>query len=103
MPKVTWKTADREIVADVAVGDTLMNAALDADVPTIYGECGGCLACATCHVFVDEAWREKTGEPDPTEEAMLDVTDIPKQDNSRLSCQITMSAELDGLVLHIPE
>jgi len=103
MPKVTWKTLAGDIVADVAVGETLMDAALDADVPTIYGECGGCLACATCHVVVDAAWCEKTGELDPTEEAMLDVTEVPKQDNSRLSCQIIMTDELDGLILHVPE
>lgn len=103
MPKVTWKTADKEITVDVPVGDTLMNAALDADVPTIHGECGGCLACATCHVVVDDAWVAKTGEADPTEEAMLEVTDVPKSQNSRLSCQITMTEELDGLLLHIPE
>lgn len=104
MPKVTWKLKNGdELVGDVAVGDTLMSAALDVDVPNIIGECGGCLACATCHVFVDAAWLEKTGEKDPTEEAMLDFTEVPMQPNSRLSCQITMSEELDGLVLHVPE
>lgn len=103
MPSVIWKTADgNEIKADVAVGTTLMEAALDNDVPEIIGECGGCLSCATCHVFVDEAWAEKVGGTDDMEEAMLDVTDVPKQAGSRLSCQITMSDELDGLVLHVP-
>jgi len=104
MPKVTWKLPDGgELVADVDVGTTLMEAALDNDVPEIIGECGGCLSCATCHVFVDPQWIDKTGKPDDMEEAMLDVTDVPKRANSsRLSCQITMSEELDGLVLEVP-
>ena len=104
MPKVTWKLPNgEEIVADVDVGTTLMEAALDNDVPEIIGECGGCLSCATCHVFVDEAWFSKSGELDDMEDAMLDVTDVPKRpDSSRLSCQITMSDELDGIVLHVP-
>ena len=104
MPKVTWKRdSGDDIVADVAVGETLMIAALDADVPNIIGECGGCVACATCHVFVDEAWADKLALSDPTEETMLDFTEIEKQPNSRLSCQIVMTDELDGLVLHVPE
>lgn len=104
MPKVTWKLPNgKEIVADVDVGTTLMEAALDNDVPEIIGECGGCLSCATCHVFVDEAWFSKAGELDDMEDAMLDVTDVEKKpDSSRLSCQITMSDELDGIVLHVP-
>jgi len=104
MPKVTWKhSGGEETVADVAVGETLMMAALDADVPNIIGECGGCVACATCHVMVDTAWIDKLRLSDPTEETMLDFTEVEKQDNSRLSCQIVMSEELDGLVLHVPE
>ncbi len=104
MPKVTWKLGSgSEVVADVAVGETLMVAALDADVPNIIGECGGCVACATCHVVVDDAWAEKLAISDPTEESMLEFTEVEKQANSRLSCQIVMSEELDGLVLHVPE
>ena len=104
MPKVTWKLDNgSEIVADVKVGTTLMEAALDNDVPEIIGECGGCLSCATCHVFVAEEWAEKVGATDDMEDAMLDVTDVPKKSSSRLSCQITMSDELDGLVLHVPQ
>lgn len=104
MPKVTWKLANGEnIVADVKVGTTLMEAALDNDVPEIIGECGGCLSCATCHVFVEPEWQEKVGKTDDMEDAMLDVTDVPKQASSRLSCQITMTDELDGLVLTVPQ
>lgn len=104
MPTVTWKMADgTEITAEVAVGETLMNAALDNDVPYVLGECGGCLACATCHVVVDEAWRDRTGQRDDTEESMLEFTEVDSSEGSRLSCQITMSEDLDGLVLHVPE
>ncbi len=103
MPQVTWKMANGDtIVADVKAGTTLMEAALDNDVPEIIGECGGCLSCATCHVFVDPAWEDKVGSTDDMEDAMLDVTDVPKKANSRLSCQITMSDELDGLILEVP-
>jgi len=94
MPKVTWILPNgSEVVAEVENGTTMMEAALDNDIPEIIGECGGCLSCATCHVFVDPDWLE---------EAMLDVTDVAKQSQSRLSCQITMSDELDGLVLKVP-
>ena len=103
MPKVIWKLPNgSEVVAEVEYGTTLMEAALDNDIPEIIGECGGCLSCATCHVFVDPEWLEKTGAADDMEEAMLDVTDVAKQPESRLSCQITMSDELDGLVLKVP-
>jgi len=103
MPKVTWILPNgSEVVAEVENGTTMMEAALDNDIPEIIGECGGCLSCATCHVFVDPDWLEKTGAADDMEEAMLDVTDVAKQSQSRLSCQITMSDELDGLVLKVP-
>jgi len=89
MPKVIWKLPDgKEVVAEVENGTTMMEAALDNDIPEIIGECGGCLSCATCHVFVDPEWLEKTGAADDMEEAMLDVTDVPKQPQSRLSCLI---------------
>lgn len=103
MAKVTWILTDgRQITADVADGTNMMNAAAMANVPGIIGECGGCLSCATCHVYVDEAWRDKTGEADGTEDAMLDATDTPRREESRLSCQIIASPGLDGLVLHVP-
>lgn len=68
----------------------------------IKAECGGACACATCHVYVDEAWRAKTGEPSPMEEDMLDFG-YDVRPNSRLSCQIKVSDELDGLVVRTPE
>lgn len=103
MAKVTWILPDgRQITADVADGTNMMNAAAMANVPGIIGECGGCLSCATCHVYVDDAWMAKTGSAEGTEDAMLDATDAPRRDESRLSCQIVAAPGLDGLVLHVP-
>lgn len=103
MPQVTWIIEGQDpIVADVAVGQSLMEAAQDNDVPHISGDCGGCLSCATCHVVVDEAWSSKTGKPDGVETSMLECTETTAETNSRLSCQIFMSDELDGLVLRVP-
>ncbi len=104
MANITWKMQDgSEITADVKDGLNLMEAAIANDVPHIEGECGGCLSCATCHVFVDPAWYEKTGEIDDMEDTMLEMTDVEREDNSRLSCQLIASAALDGIVLHVPD
>ena len=78
------------------IGSTVMETAIKNDVPGIEAECGGACACATCHVYVDEAWRAIVGEPSPMEEDMLDFGYDVKP-NSRLSCQIKVTAELDGL------
>ncbi|MFG1295935.1 2Fe-2S iron-sulfur cluster-binding protein [Xanthobacter variabilis] len=87
---------------DAPEGATAMEAAVRNGVPGIVAECGGACACATCHVYVEDAWREKVGEPSEMEEGMLDfASDV--QPNSRLSCQIKLTAELDGLVLRLPE
>jgi len=104
MANITWKMEDgSEISVDVKDGLNLMEAATANNVPHIEGECGGCLSCATCHVFVDPEWLAKTGEVDDIEDTMLEMTDVEREDNSRLSCQIIASPELDGLVLHVPE
>ncbi len=104
MAKITWKMEDgSEISAEVEDGLNLMEAANDNNVPHIEGECGGCLSCATCHVFADEDWFTKTGEIDDIEDTMLDMTDVERRNNSRLSCQIVASPELDGLILYVPE
>ena len=83
---------------DVENGATVMEAAIRNAVPGIEAECGGACACATCHVYVDEAWPEKVGKPTPMEEDMLDFG-FDVRPNSRLSCQIKVSDELDGLVV----
>jgi ferredoxin, 2Fe-2S len=83
-------------------GSTVMEAAIHNDVPGIVAECGGACTCSTCHIYVDEKWAEKTGAPSPMEEDMLDFAYEVKP-NSRLSCQISVSKELDGLVVRVPE
>lgn len=87
---------------DVAEGLSVMEGAVRNLVPGIDADCGGACACATCHVYVDEAWREKAGARSAMEESMLDFAD-GVEDNSRLSCQIKVTAELDGLVVRTPE
>ncbi len=104
MPHVTWILPDgKKIGADVSAGTSLMTAAVANNVAGVVGECGGCLSCATCHVYVDDAWLDKVGPPDSIEDAMLEVTDTQRTSSSRLSCQIEASQELDGLILHVPQ
>ncbi len=85
-----------------AEGSTVMENAVRNSVPGIEAECGGACACATCHVYVDDAWTEKVGAPSPMEEDMLDFA-VDVQPNSRLSCQIKVTPTLDGLVVRVPE
>lgn len=87
---------------DAEVGATVMETAIRNAVPGIEAECGGACACSTCHVYVDEAWREKLGEPSPMEEDMLDFA-YEVRPTSRLSCQIRVTDALDGLVVTTPE
>ncbi len=82
-------------------GSTLMETAVRNDVPGIEAECGGACACATCHVYVDEAWAGALPPPASMEEDMLDFA-FDVRPNSRLSCQIRIKPELDGLVVHTP-
>jgi 2Fe-2S ferredoxin len=101
--KITYiDSAGSARTVDAEVGATVMETALKHGVPGIEAECGGACACATCHVYVDEAWREKTGEPSPMEEDMLDFG-YDVRPNSRLSCQIKVTEDLDGLVVSVPE
>ena len=87
---------------DVDAGATVMEAAIRNAIPGIEAECGGACACATCHVYVYEAWREKVGSPTPMEEDMLDFG-YDVRPNSRLSCQIKVTDDLEGLTLTTPE
>ena len=91
-----------EHVVEAETGKSLMQNALDNEVPGIDADCGGGCACATCHVFIPEEWREKTGEREPMEDAMLQLAE-GVQENSRLSCQIEVGEHLDGLRLQMPE
>jgi ferredoxin, 2Fe-2S len=102
--KATWILPNgQSITAEVAAGQTLMEAARANNIPQILGDCGGNLSCATCHVSLDPAWFAKTGTPGPLEDPMLDITDADRTSTSRLSCQLTMSEALDGIILHIPK
>ena len=83
-------------------GSTVMENAIKNAVPGIEAECGGACACATCHVYVDEQWTDTVGQPEPIEEDMLDFA-YDVRANSRLSCQIKVTDELDGLVVTVPE
>lgn len=103
MPNIKYITHDgteHDVVADN--GSTVMETAVKNMVPGIEAECGGACACATCHVYVDEAWRETVGSPEPMEESMLDFAHEVRE-NSRLSCQISVTDSLDGLIVRIPE
>jgi ferredoxin, 2Fe-2S len=102
MVKITFIQPDNsEQVVECEPDMTLMEAAKLNSVPGIDAECGGACACATCHVYVDEAWREKTGTPSQMEEDMLDFA-FDVRDSSRLSCQIKLKPELDGIVVRVP-
>lgn len=103
MTQITFVTpAGDRYEIDAPNGSTAMENAIKNDVPGIEAECGGACACATCHVYVDEAWKEKTGEPEAMEEDMLDFA-YDVRPTSRLSCQIKINEKLDGLVLTVPE
>jgi 2Fe-2S ferredoxin len=104
MPKVTYRQPDgREDVVEVPVGWSLMEAAIQNDIAGIVAECGGGCACATCHVYVDEAFVERLPAVGDMEGDMLECTASERLPNSRLSCQIKMSADLDGLQVTLPE
>jgi 2Fe-2S ferredoxin len=103
MPKITYiDFAGTSRTVEAELGATVMETAIKNDIPGIEAECGGACACATCHVYVDEAWLATTGGPSPMEEDMLDFG-YDVRSNSRLSCQMKVTAELDGLVVTTPE
>jgi len=83
-------------------GANLMRLATDAGVAEIVADCGGMLNCATCHVIVDEAWAGRLPPPSADEQAMLEMTAVAREATSRLSCQITLEAALDGFVARLP-
>jgi len=102
MAKITFIQPDGQTqTVEAEAGLTVMEAAKLANVPGIEAECGGACACATCHVYVDEPWREKTGKPSDMEEDMLDFA-FDVREESRLCCQIRVTADIDGLVVRVP-
>ncbi len=103
MPKITfidYEGTERSV--DANAGETIMEAATSNDIPGIDADCGGACACATCHVYIAPDWFAKVGEPEDLEAEMLDVAEEVKE-NSRLACQLTISDELDGIVVVTPE
>lgn len=102
MVNIVFMTVDgkrTDVSADA--GDNVMQAALNADIRQILADCGGSMSCATCHVHVAPEWIDKTGRPGAEEEAMLEMA-VDPDENSRLSCQIVMTEDLDGLVINLP-
>ena len=103
MAKITYIEHDgTEHVVDVKPGLSVMEGAVKNNIPGIDADCGGACACATCHVYVREDWLDKTGARSAMEESMLDFAE-GVEETSRLSCQIKVSAALDGLVVTMPE
>jgi len=103
LAKITYIEHDGTThTVDVKPGLSVMEGAVRNNIPGIDADCGGACACATCHVHVDPAWFEKTGAPSVMEESMLDFAEGVGE-TSRLSCQIRVSDELDGLVVRMPE
>ncbi len=102
MTKITFVAPNGErIETEAENGSTVMETAIMNGVPGIVAECGGACTCATCHVYIAEEWRETVGGPSMMEEDMLDFA-FDVKDSSRLSCQIKVRDNLDGLVLHVP-
>ena len=103
MPKITYTDSSGTVrTVDAENGSTVMETAIKNNVPGIEAECGGACACATCHVYIEDAWREKVGGPSPMEEDMLDFG-YDVRESSRLSCQIKVTEALDGLTVRVPE
>ncbi|HOY78698.1 MAG TPA: 2Fe-2S iron-sulfur cluster-binding protein [Hyphomonadaceae bacterium] len=103
MPKITYiDSTGKERVVEAKNGMTVMETAIKHNIPGIDADCGGACACATCHVYVDEAFADKVGKPSAMEQSMLDFAENVKE-TSRLSCQIKVRDDLDGLKVTTPE
>ena len=102
MAKITYKDHEGgSRTIEVENGLSVMEGAIQKDVPGIDADCGGSMACATCHVYVEEKWLNKIQKAEEAEEDMIDMAFEPKK-NSRLSCQLIVSEELDGLIVTTP-
>jgi 2Fe-2S ferredoxin len=102
MPTIRFVQPDgNETTADANVGDSVMQIAVNNQIPGILGDCGGSCSCATCHAYVDEAWRARMPAAESYEVDMLTCA-MDVRENSRLTCQIFMTPELDGLVVRLP-
>ena len=104
MPKITYiNYAGEGCTIDVPMGWSVMEGAIQNDIEGIVAECRGSCECGTCHVFVDSPWREKIDGPSGMEQDMLEYTAVKRTERSRLSCQIKVSSQCNGLVVHFPE
>jgi ferredoxin, 2Fe-2S len=102
MPKVTFIESDgTEHPVTAPDGISLMRAAVENEIPGVIAICGGAMTCATCHVYIDEAWEARVGAPSEDEKFMLEYALEPRP-NSRLSCQVILGPSLDGLLVHVP-
>ena len=103
MPKITYKDKDgKSKIIEVENGLSVMEGAIQNDIPGIDADCGGAMACATCHVYVEEKWLSKLPKAEEGEVDMIDMAFEPKK-NSRLSCQLIVTDEMDGLEVTTPE
>jgi ferredoxin, 2Fe-2S len=103
VPKVIYVGDDgQEFAVDAAVGESVMAAAVKNGVPGIVGECGGNASCATCHVWVREEFVSVAGPPNDMEEDLLDLAVSERRDGSRLSCQLAVGPDLEGLTVDVP-
>ena len=103
MPRIIYRTPDgAQHEVDVDNGYSVMEGAINNNIDGIIAECGGACACATCHSYIDDAWADKLPQMDEMEDSMLDAA-FERKANSRLTCQIEVSDELDGLIVHVAE
>lgn len=101
--KITFRHGvGNDVIVDAATGQSLMQAAVKGGIDVIKAECGGACACGTCHCYIDEEWCGKLNVPSADEEGMLEFVIAPDQ-RSRLCCQIKITEELDGMIVHLPE
>lgn len=105
MPQVTYMSHDgTRQTLDIPVGENVMHGALYNGVEGIVGECGGALACATCHCYIDSAWTDRVGGPATQQEReMLESAVAEVTPASRLTCQVIVDERLDGLIVHMPD
>ena len=102
MAKITYiENNNKEHIVEVPNGNTVMEGAVQNNIPGIDADCGGAMACATCHIYVDEKWYDKIKKKEDGEEDMIDMA-FEANKLSRLSCQITVSDDLDGLIVRMP-
>src|ERR1700685_3791316 len=103
MPTIIFRQPDgKKTVVDGPPASSVMQAARDSSIPGIAGDCGGCISCGTCHVYVAENWLSRLAPMSADENSLLEYTAAPRRANSRLSCQIIMGPELEGIELEVP-